>query len=88
MGIISKDKIIEQFLKKFSVLNDSGYDDYELYFDMGMYRIEIKHRDKMLYFLEYNKENKTYSSNEVMDSKMYKLLKKLLIDYYDLKGIK
>lgn len=88
MTIVNKDKIIEQFLKKFSVLNDSGYDDYELYFDMGMYRIEIKHRDKMLYFLEYNKENKTYSSNEVMDSKMYKLLKKLLIDYYDLKGIK
>lgn len=85
--IMKKEQVIDKFLKKFSVLNDSGYNEYDLYLDMGKYRVEIKHKDKILYFMEYLGLNKGISSNEIKGSKMYKLLEKLLIDYYDLKGI-
>lgn len=80
--------IINNFLKKFSVLNDSGYSEYDLYMDMGKIRLEIKHKDNMLYFMEYNQETKGITSNEVVGSKMYKLLKSFLKDYYNLKGLK
>lgn len=81
---IKNDMILNKFLKKFSVLNDTGYKEYDVYIDMGKCRVEIKHKDKMLYFMEYNKETKGINSNEVQDSKMYKLLKTFIKDYYNL----
>lgn len=85
--IKNKEQVIDKFLKKFSVLNDSGYNEYDLYLDMGKYRVEIKHKDKMLYYMEYLGLDKGIMSNEIRGSKMFSLLEKLLINYYDLKGI-
>ena len=34
--------------------------------------------------MEYNEQTKVISCNEVQDSKMYKLLKTFLKDYYEL----
>ncbi|MBR2240850.1 MAG: hypothetical protein IJ890_05675 [Clostridia bacterium] len=82
--IVKKEIVLNNFLKKFSVLNDTGYTEYDVYMDMGRIRVEIKHKDKMLYFMEYNEQTKGIESNEVQDSKMYKLLKTFLKDYYEL----
>lgn len=82
--MVEKNDILNKFLKKFSVLNDTGYTEYDLYMDMGKYRIEIKHKDTILYFMEYDKEHNSISSNEIQDSKMYKLLKSFIKDYYNL----
>ena len=73
--IMKKEQVIDKFLKKFSVLNDTGYNEYDLYLDMGKYRIEIKHKDNILYFIEYMGIDKGFSSNMVFDDKMFKLFK-------------
>ena len=43
------EQVIDKFLENFAKINDSGYNEYDLYLDMGLYRAEIKNKNKIIY---------------------------------------
>jgi hypothetical protein len=83
------EEVIDKFLENYAKINDSGYNEYDLYLDMGRYRAEIKNKNKIIYYMEYKEINnsKLIDTNLVKGTKVYGLFAKLIKDYYGIKGI-